>query len=241
MAFCSFVVPAYDEEDYVGNCVRSIRDAADELELEYEVIVVDNNSTDRTAEVAENAGARVVFEPINQISRARNTGAERARGSYYVFVDADSTVRTPLLRKAKDALEQQRAVGGGAPVTFDRKSAREQYGSQLETWNWISRNWQLAAGSFLFCTREAFEWTGGFSEQVYASEELWLSRELKRFGRFRQRPFVILSDVYIQTSARKMDWFPAWQQYLGVLLFLLMPWVVFSPSLTRWFWYTRPD
>ena len=55
-----------------------------------ELIVCDNNSTDRTAEIARNAGARVVFEPVNQIARARNRGAAAATGDWLIFVDADS-------------------------------------------------------------------------------------------------------------------------------------------------------
>ena len=57
---------------------------------DFELIVCDNNSTDRTAEIARAAGATVVFEPVNQIARARNSGAAAATGDWLIFVDADS-------------------------------------------------------------------------------------------------------------------------------------------------------
>jgi len=58
------------------------------------MIVCDNNSTDRTAEIARAAGAIVVYEPVNQIARRRNCGAAAATGDWLIFVDADS-IRAP--------------------------------------------------------------------------------------------------------------------------------------------------
>ena len=62
-----------------------------------EVLVVDNNSSDQTASVAKSQKVKVVFEPINQISRARNTGARSARGRFLVFLDADTQISFELL------------------------------------------------------------------------------------------------------------------------------------------------
>src|SRR5260221_6675890 len=88
----SVIVPAFNEEKRIVACVRSIHAALAanaSLMLETEVIVADNNSTDATAELARQEGARVEFEPINQISRARNAGARVASGDWLLFVDAD--------------------------------------------------------------------------------------------------------------------------------------------------------
>ncbi|HEY8251721.1 MAG TPA: glycosyltransferase, partial [Burkholderiales bacterium] len=89
----SVVVPAFNEERLLAGSLTAIRAAArafDDAGWACELIVCDNNSTDRTAEIAREAGARVVFEPVNQIARARNAGAARASGEWLVFVDADS-------------------------------------------------------------------------------------------------------------------------------------------------------
>src|SRR5262249_58166780 len=88
----SVMVAACSEEQLLGEALVCIRGAAASFAqrgFTWELIVCDNNSTDRTAEVARNAGAVVVFEPVNQISRARNTGAAAATGDWLVFVDAD--------------------------------------------------------------------------------------------------------------------------------------------------------
>ena len=70
----SIIVPAYYEEAMLDETLQLLKDAMTTIELEGEIIVTDNNSTDKTAEIAKNAGARLIFEAINQISRARNAG-----------------------------------------------------------------------------------------------------------------------------------------------------------------------
>ena len=77
-----------------------------------ELIVCDNNSTDRTAAIAAAAGAIVVFEPINQISRARNTGAARATGDWLLFVDADSFPTRELFADVVAAISSGACMAG---------------------------------------------------------------------------------------------------------------------------------
>src|SRR6266853_2083899 len=102
----SVVVPAFNEERLLPGSLSGIRAAMGgfaRLGWESELIVCDNNSTDRTAEIAKGAGAQVVFEPVNQIGRARNTGAARAGGDWIFFVDADSYPGMELFLEAADA------------------------------------------------------------------------------------------------------------------------------------------
>src|SRR5262245_60492739 len=89
----SVIVPAFNEERLLASSLAAIKRAANVFEIrgwDFELIVSNNNSTDRTAAIATNEGATVVFEPINQISRARNRGASVATGEWVVFIDADS-------------------------------------------------------------------------------------------------------------------------------------------------------
>ena len=89
----SLVIPAFNEERLLGatleriNAARVVFGAA---AWDSELIVCDNNSTDRTAEIARDGGALVVHEPVNQIDRARNRGAAAATGDWLLFIDADS-------------------------------------------------------------------------------------------------------------------------------------------------------
>ena len=86
----SIVIPAYNEEELLPRTLHALAAAMATTDLLGEVVVTDNNSTDATAAVAAAHGARVVFEPINQISRARNCGAAAALGDFLIFVDAKS-------------------------------------------------------------------------------------------------------------------------------------------------------
>jgi glycosyltransferase involved in cell wall biosynthesis len=233
----SIVVPAYDEERLLPETLARLRQAMGATPLVGEIVVCDNNSTDRTAAIAAEAGARVVFEPENQIARARNAGARVARGRYLVFVDADTVVPPRLLERALQALASGRTCGGGAEVAMEGVSGLAA--RLVGLWNALSRWRRLAAGSFVFVLREAFEAVGGFSESVYASEEIWLSRAVKRWGRRRGLTFEILQGDPVVTSGRKARWYPA-PVLIGVALFItLMPLALRSRRFC-WLWYRRP-
>jgi glycosyltransferase involved in cell wall biosynthesis len=233
----SIVLPAYNEAALLPATLARLREAMAGIVLRGEIVVCDNNSKDATAEAARAAGASIVFEPVNQISRARNTGARAARGRFLVFVDADTLVPTPLLAEAIGALATGRGCGGGAPVAMEGVSGGIA-GGMLSLWNALARRRRLAAGSFVFCLREAFLAVGGFSEDVYASEEIWLSRALTRWGKPRGLDFLILEDAVI-TSGRKARWYPAPLLLAVMLGFLICPWLVRSRHYC-WLWYRRP-
>jgi glycosyltransferase involved in cell wall biosynthesis len=235
----SIVVPAYNEEHFLGPTLASLRAAMASERQPGEIVVCDNNSTDRTGEVARSAGARVAFEPVNPIARARNAGARAARGRFLLFVDADTLIPPELLVAALDCLRSGRACGGGSTVRLDGADPSCLAARLVRLWNRFSRWRKLAAGSFLFVTREAFEAVGGFSVQVYASEEIWLSRALGRWGRPRGLDFTILDGHPPVTSNRKVDWFPAAAILGSTLILLLFPFALRSRRLC-WFWYRRP-
>jgi glycosyltransferase involved in cell wall biosynthesis len=205
-----------------------------------ELIVVDNNSTDATAQVADAHGAdRVVFEAVNQIARARNAGAAVACGKYLVFIDADTRVAAPLLKETLAVLESGKHVGGGSIVQFEGAISRiGRFGIGL--WERISRLSQTAAGSYLFCLKDAFDAVGGFDERFYAGEEVRLTNQLKRWAKPRGLRFEILTSYPVQTSARKLNWYSG-PQILGWVFFMM-----FFPVAVRWkklcgFWYERPQ
>ena len=234
----SIVVPAYNEEALLPRTLGRLREAMATIPLRGELVVCDNNSTDATAAVARSEGASVVFEPVNQISRARNTGARAARGQFLVFVDADTLVPAPLLSDALRRLSSGAVCGGGAAVTMEgiEGALSERL---VVLWNTLSRARRLAAGSFVYATRQAFEAVGGFSEKVYASEEIWLSRALQRYGRKEDLAFEILQDHPVVTSGRKARWYPMPVLLSVALLILLMPLLLRSRRFC-WLWYHRP-
>jgi glycosyltransferase involved in cell wall biosynthesis len=192
----SIIVPAHNEEALLGETLRTLMRSAAATGEPYEIIVVDDASSDRTAEVAADHGARVVSVNVRQIGAARNAGARAAAGDRLVFVDADTLVPEVVLGKAVEALRSG-AVGGGAAARFDDDHPSWVDGMMIVV-SWILGTARWAAGCFLFARRDAFERVGGFDERFFVSEEIHLSRALKKQGRF-----VIVPDAVV-TSGRKM-------------------------------------
>jgi len=195
----SFIVPAYNEEQLLGPTLESIHDAARAIGEPYEVIVVDDGSTDQTSLVAQRHGAMVV--PVNHrnISATRNSGAQVASGDFFFFVDADTLVNAQVVQAAVNAMRSG-AVGGGAAFTFD--GAVPWYARLLLPIIVLSfRLAGIATGCFLFCTRSTFVAVGGFDEAYFGAEEIVLSKALRRQGRFK------VLRLSVTTSGRKLRTF----------------------------------
>jgi glycosyltransferase involved in cell wall biosynthesis len=192
----SFVLPCWNEQAILGRTLGALFDAARQLDVPFEVIVADDASTDRTAEIARECGASVVRTGCRQIAGTRNAGARAARGDLLVFVDADTLVTPEVVRAAVQAVRNG-AVGGGCTVKFDEPVPLYAR-LMLPVFTRLYRMAGLAAGCFMFCTRQAFAAVGGFDEGLYASEECSLTLALRRQGRF-----VLLRETVL-TSGRKL-------------------------------------
>ncbi len=202
----SVVVPAFNEEKLLPKTLASIQTANGawiKRGWSSETIVCNNNSTDRTGAVAEAAGAKVVFEPINQISRARNAGAAHATGDWIVFVDADSQPTLELFSAAADAIAEGRVIAGGSTLTLDAKGWDVYW--MIRAWNLISRINGWMAGAFIFVDSTAFREIGGFSHELFVGEELDLAKKLRQLARKQKKKLVILNVAPLLTSARKTE------------------------------------
>ena len=202
----SVVLPAFNEEKLLPAALAAVRDAASAFTARgwaWECVVCDNNSTDATAAVARAAGATVVFEPVNQIGRARDAGARAANGDWLVFIDADSTPSAELFASIAQRIAEGRALGGGSTVELEPGTPRyARFVCGL--WNLWSRLAGWAAGSCVWVEAEAFRKVGGFGTEYYAGEEVFLSRRLKSLARRSGRSFVILAGHPLRTSSRKL-------------------------------------
>jgi GT2 family glycosyltransferase len=229
----SVVIPAFNEERLLARTLEHVEAGCGLVERRgwaSEIIVCDNNSTDGTAQIARASGARVVFEPVNQISRARNTGASTASGDWLLFIDADCSPSIELFQDMLEAIKSGNCVGGGCTVAMPRPRASVR--AWVAAWNVLSRSARWAAGAFLFCEAAAFRAAGGFSEELFASEEIDLSRRLKRLGRF-----VILHRHPLMTSGRKAELY-SWREHARFMLLWLLSG---GRNLRRregcWIWY----
>lgn len=207
----SVIIPAFNEERLLGGTLRQVKSAMEVFtrrRWECELIVCDNNSTDRTAEIARAAGATVIFEPENQIARARNSGAAAATGDWLIFVDADSQPSAELFADVAEQIQSGRCLAGGSIVRMDERHLLAEFFVWL--WNRSSRTCRWLAGSFIFVETAAFRKIGGFNNELFAAEELDLSKRLKRLARETGREIVILHRHPLVTSARKMRLYTVW-------------------------------
>ena len=200
----SILIPAFNEEHYLPETLSTTREALEKVlpdHNEWEIIVCDNNSSDRTAEMARTLGATVVFEPVNQIARARNTAARAASGEWLIFLDADTHPNSGLLQEIMAGIRNFPLVGFGSTIRVIRGSLFNRL--RLERLNFLYRLFQMSGGAFLGCRRSAFEAIGGFGEQYYAIEELDFLLRLKKFGRKTGQRFNVFYHHPVLTSGRK--------------------------------------
>jgi glycosyltransferase involved in cell wall biosynthesis len=200
----SVLIPAYNEKALLPRSIHSVQAAFRTQNASHEIIVCDNNSTDGTGALAQSLGARVVFEPHNQIARARNRAAQEATGEWLLFIDAVSELTAPLLQETLRAMRTPGICGGGAQIEFMGPKAALK-STAVGFWNRLSSAMKWMAGSYIFCRRDAWQETGGFDERYYAAEEIIFSRALKRWAADHGEKVMILPTEKIVTSARKFE------------------------------------
>jgi glycosyltransferase involved in cell wall biosynthesis len=207
----SFIVPAYNEELELPGTLRAIHEAA--KSREHEIVVVDDASNDATAEIARNAGAKVVSINRRQIAAARNAGGRAANGDILFFVDADTQINEKHVNGAIAALEEGCSGGGARVAIRDRVPLWAQISVGFFCLVYFALN--LGAGAFLFTTRNNFETVGGFDETLFIGEEVYFSLALRKLGRFK-----ILSEPIV-TSGRKLRLYSAAQIFKHSMRVLL--------------------
>src|SRR5258706_10739669 len=118
----SVVVPAFNEGGYLGETLASLNRAKaflqDEGRSSAEIIVVDNDSDDSTADVARALGAAVARETQHNVAKVRNSGAKLSQGDVLIFVDADTIVPDKLLSRIVEAMSDATCLGGAVDTDY---------------------------------------------------------------------------------------------------------------------------
>ncbi|MDE2766426.1 MAG: glycosyltransferase [Chloroflexota bacterium] len=209
----TIIIPAFNEAAYLPSTLGSIQAAVERLRAQapadIEVIVVDNNSTDETAAVAQGMGALVLHEPVQSIARARNTGARHAAGDVLIFVDADVAIPQTLLSAIHAAMNDSDCIGGGVDVEYQpRRFAVRFY---LRAWRIIARLTGMVQGAVQFCRSDAFAEIGGYDESAWIGEDVDFYWSLKRFAKASHRTVRLIRSPRVQPSSRRFDKWPIWR------------------------------
>ncbi len=202
----SVVIPAHNEEAYLGPCLEAVGAAAVGLNEEVETVVVLNRCTDGTEAVAASHRARTIEDDSRCLAAIRNRGVAAARGKIIVTCDADSRIHPNMLRAVLREIADG-AVGGGVPVRFDRSSMGIAFTAGLL--DLMVSITGLSCGAF-WTTREGFEAVEGFDESKPMSEDIDFARRLKLWGKPRGATYRTLKKAPLMTSSRKFDAFGDW-------------------------------
>jgi glycosyltransferase involved in cell wall biosynthesis len=235
----SLIIPAYNEESYLPRLLDSV----DKARTRYlggpegvEVVVVDNASTDATADLARMRGCRVVREERRVIAAVRNTGAGVARGQLLVFIDADNIIHPETFNAIDRCLSTGKIIAGASGVRMQRMS----FGIAVTYVLMVPMVWLTGMDTgAVFCRREDFETVDGYNEQRLFAEDVQFLWDLKRLGRVRGQKLTRITSIKAIYSTRKFDKHGDWHYVWLIIRFLYG--VLFSrrsmDDFARAYWY----
>jgi glycosyltransferase involved in cell wall biosynthesis len=199
----SVIIPAHNEEHYVGDCLDSLIEEASERIIE--ILVVDNASTDRTSAIAsERRGVRVVYEARQGITCARQRGLDEATGALVAYIDADTRVPKGWLRLVERIFHERSDVVclSGPYRYFD--------GSRIARWLLNAICWgippigfrlfsYMVIGGNFVARKNALLAIGGFDTKIdFYGEDTDIGRRLNTYGRV-----LYLNSFFVYTSVRR--------------------------------------
>ena len=197
----SVIIPAHNEEKYIRRCIHSIKKADERFKGNTEIIVVCNRCTDKTAKIAEENGARVLFNEDRCIAKVRNAGIEAAKGKIIVTIDADNRMTPGTLNEIYRLLKSGRYIGGGAPIRFERYSFPLWCNDILCRVSFMITG--LYSGIF-WAKKETFDAIGGFVDKK-AMEDVATAKLLKQYGKKKGKKYTTLKKNVLINSTRKYD------------------------------------
>ncbi len=210
----SVIIPAHNEEKYIGKCLQAVKSAAKYVgDAKTEIIVVANRCTDKTVAIAKHYGAKVVINEEKCIAAIRNAGVREAKGEIIVTIDADSLMTKYSLCEIKFLLDSGNYVGGGTNPKFDRMSVGIAFSSAYVAMNLIPimmKNGGYLSGAMFWLYKRDFDAIGGFDETLVSLEDMDFAVRLKKLGDKRRQKYGTLKRSYILTSSRKFDEFGDW-------------------------------
>lgn len=225
----SVVIPAYNEGKYLNATLVAVKISL--ASIEAEVIVVDNESTDSTREIAQRLEAKIVDEREHNIGRVRNTGADFASGDVLVFLDADTIVRPGVFENIVKAMTDDLCVGGSVAVEYDAVNERVWVRFFMRLWPILGRLTKMRQGALQFCRRNIFLELNGYDETIYVGEDVEFHWRLDELAKSRGEFTAFIEEPKVLTSSRRWN-----KMGLIRMLFFTHPITIFLAWRVRSFW-----
>jgi len=231
----SIVIPAFNEEKYIINCLKSVFNL--EKASDYEVIVVNNASTDKTAEIVKNnfPQAKVIDEPRKGLTIAYNRGAKEARGDILVFVDADVILPKDHLKKILFAFQKNPKLvaisgpylyydGGFFPkIIFLLAVLFLALPAEIILNRILNIGTGFTSGN-LAVKKEIFEKVSGFNEKIFYGLDADLASRIRKLGKIQYR-----FSLMVKSSARRLKKEGTFKILARYILNLLWPYFFGKP------------
>ncbi len=202
MVKLSIIIPTLNEENYIGRLLDSIKN---QRFKDYEIIIVDSNSKDKTKHIAESfkkLPIKFLTEKQKGIGQARNVGASIAKGNIFLFLDADVVLPSKFLRTALAEFEERFlsiAAVNQLPLASDlrNKIYHQAYNSVTDVLQYV---YPGAQGVCLFTTKRLHERIVGFDEKLRLGEDADYVKRASKLAKYRK-----LVDSFVYVSTRRID------------------------------------
>ena len=209
----SVIIPAFNEELALPETLERITKALSVVARPSEIIVVDNDSQDRTKQIAVAFGANVVLEKEHNIARVRNTGARNATGDVLIFIDADTLVPETLFQKITAVMEDEKCFGGAVAVEYE-DFQRKWMKFYLAGWKFWGKFFNMAQGAAQFCRKSFFEELKGYDQTIFMGEDIEFYWRLAKYAKGSGGYLHFIEHPTVKTSTRRFDKMSLWKTFL---------------------------
>ncbi|QQP14776.1 glycosyltransferase [Lysinibacillus agricola] len=178
----SIIIPAHNEENYIGGCLESIAKSAQPYKDQVEVIVVLNRCADKTKEIAQSYNCVTLENSDKNLSKIRNAGAALAKGEILITIDADTRMTEHMLAEIEKHLASNHVIGGGVNGNFERMSLGIIVSTMLLIVPLLFKYGFISVGIF-WCYKKDFQAIKGFNENMLMAEDADFAKRLKQWGK----------------------------------------------------------
>jgi glycosyltransferase involved in cell wall biosynthesis len=211
----SIIIPTLNEEKNLGNLLQDIQE---QTWTDYEIIISDGNSNDKTIEIAQRYGCKFFIEKDNNRrhpSIQRNNGAKIAKGNLFLFLDADTRLPNKyFLEKTITEFNFRKLAISGFYLNFDSK--KFFYKFYRKVYNGTAKIAQhikpLALGAGIISKKEIHDQIGGFDETIFVGEDQVYCERGAKLGKFR-----LIKSTNIFFSIRRFEKYGPWKMFFQIV------------------------